>query len=137
MKKIGLFLCLFIVSCSINDDNLSIKISKEIEYNKETNLSEMNGFDWDSMIVLPPYALLDKVAEEHQLDLSGVDKHISSSDEINVILFLKEKKAIKSCTLSRTLGDFKDTNKEIGKEHANFKVITDSLGKGLNQINLK
>lgn len=116
------------VSCSINDDDLCTKISEELKNNREINLSELNDFEWDSMMILSPYMSIDRVADEHKLDLSKVEKYITISDVTHVLVFLKARKAVKYCIVSRIIGDFQEIDKEIAKRHAHFKVIADSLG---------
>ncbi|AYO57358.1 hypothetical protein CO230_04035 [Chryseobacterium sp. 6424] len=132
MKKIfTLFILLTtLISCSINDKSLENYISTEIENSNKLNLSNYHEFDWDSIIILGPYSNLAKIEKEKNIDLSNVNNSIESLDSINLIIFLKDSKAVKYSEISRNITDF-DTYQEIIKKE-NAKFILDA-----NQNNSK
>lgn len=140
MKNILLSLLIIftINSCSLNDDVLESKISAEIIEKKELNLSNFNDFDWDSLIILQPYSIIEKIENEKKIDLSNVSKSIESLDDINLIIFLKDKKTVKSCELKRNFRDFTGFyNQIISKEKANFILIGDLFPKNPTKLKLK
>ena len=140
MKRIlvKLILFLIIISCNKNDYILESKISAEIIQNKELNLSKYNDFEWDSLIVISPYSNLEKIANQNKLDLSNVSKSIESLDDINLLVFLKNKKAVKTCELKRMYGDFNGIyGKIISKNKAQFYLTGDIFPKNPAKLHLK
>lgn len=140
MKRIlmSLILCFSIFSCNKNDSILESKISAEIIQNKELNLSNYNDFEWDSLIIIGPYSNIEKIATENKLDLANVSKSIESLDNINLIIFLKEKKAIKTCELKRMYGDFNGIYGHIiQKNKANFYMTGEIFPKNPAKLHLK
>ena len=140
MKKIltTLILSFVIISCNKNDYILESKISAEIIQKKELNLSNYNEFDWDSLIVISPYSNIQKIANENKLDLANVSKSIESLDNINLIIFLKNKEAVKTCELKRMYGDFNGVYGQIiPKNKANFYMTGDIFPKNPAKLHLK
>jgi|SRR5690554_77908 len=122
MKKIITFVILIIsiISCSINEKSLESIILNELENSKELNLSNYNEFEWDSLIILGPYSNIEKIKMEKSIDLSNVSNSIEMLDNINLIVFLKEGKAVRYSEISRNITDFNDYQEIIKKENANF-----------------
>ncbi len=140
MKKTltTLILCFAIFSCNKNDYILESKISAEIIQKKELNLSNYNDFDWDSLIIISPYSSIEKIATENKLDLANVSKSIESLDNINLIIFIKDKRAVKTCELKRMYGDFNGIYGQIiPKNKANFYMTGDIFPKNPAKIHLK
>lgn len=140
MKKIltTLILSFVIISCNKNDYILKSKISAEIIQTKELNLSNYNEFDWDSLIVISPYSNIQKIGNENKLDLANVSKSIESLDDINLIIFLKNKEAVKTCELKRMYGDFNGVYGQIiPKNKANFYMTGDIFPKNPAKLHLK
>ena len=109
-----------IISCSINEKSLESIILNELENSKELNLSNYNEFEWDSLIILGPYSNIEKIKMEKSIDLSNVSNSIEMLDNINLIVFLKEGKAVRYSEISRNITDFNDYQEIIKKENANF-----------------
>ncbi|ADQ82982.1 hypothetical protein J5295_09675 [Riemerella anatipestifer] len=140
MRKtlITLILCFAIFSCNKNDYILESKISAEIIQKKELNLSNYNDFEWDSLIIISPYSSLEKIATENKLNLENVSESIESLDDINLIIFLKDRKAVKTCELKRMYGDFSGIYGQIiPKNKANFYMTGDIFPKNPAKLHLK
>lgn len=124
MKKIllGISISLILIACTLHDDYiLTSNIAGEIMLNKELDLTKLNKFEWDSLIILRPYSDPQKIANELSLNLSNVGGEIKGDDGYNLIIFLKDKKAVKISKLDRRYGDFKGFyNKVIPKNKAHF-----------------
>ena len=87
----------------------------ELENSKELNLSNYNEFEWDSLIILGPYSNIEKIKMEKSIDLSNVSNSIEMLDNINLIVFLKEGKAVRYSEISRNITDFNDYQEIIKK----------------------
>lgn len=101
------FLLFVGISCSnVSDKKLENRINLEIKKTNSLDLSNYKDFQWDSVILLPPYTNIERVEKENDLDLSGVSKDIEFSDSINLLVFLKDRKMVKYVEINRVLGDF-------------------------------
>jgi hypothetical protein len=129
MKKligIGIiFLTLF--SCQYlnplhSDNTLTEKI--EAEFNSELkiiDLTLLNSFEWNELLVLGPYSVIDNVEKELNLDLENIRENgIEYSDSINLLVFLKDGKSVKISEVSRGIGDFVNLGQIIKKDRAKF-----------------
>lgn len=109
-----------LISCSTNEKSLESLILNEIENSQKLNLSNYNEFGWDSIIILEPYSNIEKIEKEKNIDLSDVNDSIEMLDSINLIIFLKDGKAVKYSEISRNIADFDHYQEIIKKENANF-----------------
>jgi hypothetical protein len=137
-KLIGIgiiFLTLF--SCQYlnplrSDKTLTEKI--EAEFKSETeiiDLSQLNSFEWDELLILGPYSVVDNIEKELNIDLENIRENgIEYSDFINLLIFLKDSKSIKISEVSRGIGDFTNLRQIIEKNNARF-VKTEN---GQNQL---
>lgn len=135
--KIGTFgiLILILTSCQHlfqlkSDQNLTKKI--EIKFNEESaivDLSKLNDFTWDNLLIFEPYSLIERTEKELNLNLSNIRENgIRSRDDINLLVFMKNGKSIKISELTREVGDFEQLRKLIAKKKAKFRISE----KGLN-----
>ena len=137
-KLLLLLFSLILTSCSTDDYILNSKISAEIIQTKELDLSKYNDFNWDSLIIIGPYSNVEKTALANNLDLSYVSKNIEYAEDINLIVFLKARKAVKSCELKRMYGDFDGIyGQVIPKKKANFYLTGDIFPKDPAKLHLK
>lgn len=100
--------CHFLNQLSI-DKVLTSKIN--LQYSKEkqpVNIIKITDFEWDNYIIIDSYQIPDKVGEEYDIDLSNISKYASSDDTKFLLVFIKNKKAIKMCQLN--------SNVKISKE---------------------
>lgn len=116
-----------ICSCQhINQLSSDKKITKEIQTkfflkSKFVDLSDLNYVDWESLLILGPYSNIENVGDELNLDLENVKENsIKSSDNFNLIIFLKNGKAKKISELSRNFGDFIHLEQVILKNDAKY-----------------
>jgi hypothetical protein len=130
MKKVALLLLLImnLISCQylsqLNSDNeLTKTIETKIKDNPmKIDLTKIDNLDYDKLLILEPYSNIEKTQKELNIDLSNISENqIHSSDGINLLVFLKNKKSVKISELSRTNGDFEDYKVVINKENALFE----------------
>jgi hypothetical protein len=104
MKRIIGICILFssILSCQYifqleNDENLNKKILKDLYADRGiSDFSKITDFEWDSLIILGPYSLIDRVETELNLNLTNIRQNgIRYSDFYELIVFLKNKKSVK------------------------------------------
>jgi hypothetical protein len=108
----GLMLLLLLgigTACSENDQFISIQIEKRLEAaNWESlDLALVGPAQWETVCVLPPYTnnAQAKAILGFDWDAEGRTA-IKSSDSINVLVFLREKKVLAFSEHSRAKGDF-------------------------------
>ena len=123
-KIIALLLLINFISCKTDDPHLNQKISAEITQTKHLNLSNEKSFVWDELIILHPYSSTEMTEKKHTISLRNVSKNIEHSDDFNLLVFLKKKKAVKSIELKRNLGDFENIyDTLILQKDANFILV--------------
>jgi hypothetical protein len=79
-----------------NTINLSFK--KEP---KAIDLVSVTDFKWDNYLVLGCYQVPDSVGHTLKVDLSNISEYATLNDTKNVLVFIKNKKAIKICEIDR------------------------------------
>jgi hypothetical protein len=106
MKKITLILLMIIVaSCnSISqlsfDKDLENKINLKFNTEKKPiNLTEITDFEWDNYIVIGCYQIPREVGKIYNVDLTNISEYATSNDSNNLLVFIKNKKAIKICEI--------------------------------------
>jgi len=126
-KLLGIGFVLILWSCQDSnqlktDETLSKKI--ETGFNSKTtivDLTQLNRFDWDELIILGPYSLIENVESSLNLNLENIKENkIKMEDSMNLIIFLNKKKSVKICELSRINGDFIKLKQIIEKAKAKF-----------------
>lgn len=101
------FLLFVGISCSnVSDKKLENRINLEIKKTNSLDLSNYKDFQWDSVILLPPYTNIERVEKENDLDLSGVNEDIEILDTFKILVFLKDRKIVKYVEINSVLGDF-------------------------------
>ena len=132
-SSIYLLLIFLLLSCGqnnppykISNDNEHLALlKKEIISGKDIiRFEDIMKFEWESVIILTPYSRVEKVEKENNIDLSSIEHFmIETRDDINLIVFLKNKKPIRAIAYPRYPGDFSKNEMEIiEKSKANFKV---------------
>ena len=127
-----LFVLLFF-SCGENNPSYEVSndtehfdlLEKEIASGKEIiRFQNFTKFKWESLIILTPYSVAEKVEKENKIDLNSIEHFgIDTRDDINLIVFLKNNEPTRSIEYPRYLGDFSNNKIEIiEKSKANFKV---------------
>lgn len=133
-KTIFILIILFNFSCKKNSKAIYLSnniecsdlLMKEIVSGKEIiRFESFAKFDWDSLMILTPYTCIDKIEEKHNINLKPVAHFgIKNRDDINLIVFLKNKKSIHAIEFPIHLGDFSKNKIElIKKSKANYKMI--------------
>jgi len=120
-----IFLTLF--SCQYlnplhSDNTLTEKIETEFKSDSEIiDLTKLNSFEWNELLILGPYSVIDNVEKERNLDLENIRENgIEYSDSINLLIFLKDGKSVKISEVSRGIGDFTNLTQIIEKSKAKF-----------------
>ena len=114
-----------------SDERLEFKIKESvISDKKELNFKDLTDFEWDSLLVLTPYTESKRIGEKFQIDLAKVE-HVGmeSRDDIVLLVFLLDKKVIRTVEYPRCPGEFIQQEIDfIPKDKAIFKkVVTDRL----------
>lgn len=139
--KFKLSICILLItllfSCKLN--SRAYKVSNDIEHltllkeeiisgKKIIRFENIVKFEWDSLIILTPYSLSEKVGEKHNIDLKSIEHFgIESRDDINLIVFIKNNSPIRVIEYPRYPGDFSNNEIEIiEKSKANYTIeLTD------------
>ena len=112
MKKIiGIgILFFFLTSCGYlfqleNDKKLAEKIETELNSENGTvDFAKVTDFEWDSLIILGPYSVVDEIEKEFNLNLTNIRQNgIEYSDFYDLVVFLKDKKSVKIVELKRAM----------------------------------
>ena len=79
-----------------SDKTLTEKIEEEFKSElKIIDLTELNSFEWNELLILGPYSIVENVEKELNLDLENIRENgIKYSDYINLFVFLKDGKLI-------------------------------------------
>ncbi|WP_299315060.1 hypothetical protein [uncultured Aquimarina sp.] len=145
LKVISLIIIVVVVvSCnkSIESDlSLKTKLDEIILSNQtEINFDKIADFEWDQLLILPPYSITKKIEEKLSIDLSIVkNSKIESRDDINLLAFLKDGKAIIKVNYPRYPGDFTIDDYIItSRKNAIFTIKQfKELSSGTKYISLK
>ncbi len=110
-----------------SDKALTKKIEEKFISEKEIiDISQLNSFDWDELLIIGPYSVVEKVEKELNLDLKNIKGNaIEYSDNINLFIFLKGRKPVKISEISRAIGDFSIERIIIKKSKVKFKKTED------------
>lgn len=105
-----------------SDKTLTEKIEEEFKSEMEIiDLTELNSFDWNELLILGPYSVIDSIEKELNLDLENIRENgIEYSDSINLLIFLKDGKSVKISEVYRGIGDFMSVKQIIEKSKAKF-----------------
>ena len=133
MKKnivIGI-LSFSIISCGYlfqleNDKILTEKIEAELySKNKIIDFAKVADFEWDALIILGPYSQVEEIEEELNLNLINIRQNgIEYSDFYDLVVFLKDKKAIRIIELKRAMSPVSTI---IDKEKSSFIKGNDGI----------
>ncbi len=124
-----IILILFTIqSCSKlkNDEQLELKIKEVVLSGKdELILKDLTNFEWDNLLILTPYSSIATFEEKLKINLTKVqDVGIESRDDITQLIFVLDKKPVRTITYPRYPGDFVEREiKLIPKDKAVFKII--------------
>ena len=110
-----------------SDKTLTEKIEAEFKSESEIiDLTKLNSFEWNELLILGPYSVIDNVEKELNLDLENIRENgIEYSDSINLLIFLNNGKSVKISEVSRGIGDFTNLGQVVKKDNAKF-IKTDN-----------
>lgn len=95
--------CDFFNQLSIDEDLTSIINLKYSNEKVPVDLIEITDFDWDNYIVIGSYQVPESIGKKYDIDLSNFTKYASSDDTKYLLVFIKNKKAIKMCLLNNNV----------------------------------
>ncbi|PKH50819.1 hypothetical protein CXF68_09020 [Tenacibaculum sp. Bg11-29] len=126
-----LFSCQYLNSL-YSDNTLTEKIEAEFKSDSEIiYLTKLNSFEWNELLILGPYSIVESIEKELNLDLGNIrETEIEYSDSINLLVFLKDGKSVKISEVSRGIGDFTNLRQIIEKS----KVIFVKTENGQNKL---
>lgn len=108
------------------DKDLEDKIKKAVTSGDNIlDLSAVADFEWDSLLIITPYANFDDTEANLNIDLSRT-KHVNieSRDDINQLIFYLNNEPIKMVEYPRVPGDFSDNKIEfISRDSAEFDIM--------------
>ena len=128
--SLSLYSCQYFNSLS-SEPSLNHKIEMAFKVDSEIiDVSNFNSFDWDQLLILGPYTVIENSEKILHLNLENIRKHaITYDDSINLFVFIKNGESVKIAEVSRDVGDFKDLNVLIEKNDAKFSKTTNGLYK--------
>lgn len=78
------------------------------------NFHQLTNFDWDELLIISPYGLVDSLAKEG-IEADCINQtNIAQRDDICVLAFLKNKKLVNHIVYPRWPGDFSEIKGENG-----------------------
>lgn len=84
-------------------------------------MTKLNSFEWNELLILGPYSVIDNVEKELNLNLENIRENgIEYNDSINLLIFLKDGKSVKISEVSRGIGDFTNLTQIVEKSKAKF-----------------
>jgi hypothetical protein len=95
--------CDFFNQLSFDEDLTSIINLKYSNEKVPVDLIEITDFDWDNYIVIGSYQVPDSIGKKYDIDLSNISKYASSDDTKYLLVFIKNKKAIKMCLFNNNV----------------------------------
>ena len=95
--------CDFFNQLSFDEDLTSIINLKYSNEKVPVDLIEITDFDWDNYIIIGSYQGPDSIGKKYDIDLSNISKYASSDDTKFLLVFIKNKKAIKICLLNNNV----------------------------------
>jgi hypothetical protein len=113
------------------DKDLEAKIKKGVTSgDKVLDLAAVADFDWDSLLIITPYADFDDTEDNLNIDL-GLTEHVNieSRDDINELIFYKGRKPVRMVEYPRYPGDFVNNKiRFIERDSAKFDIVV-TIGK--------
>ncbi len=78
-----------------------------IGYASHIRLAEFTDFEWDLFYIFPPYTSGDQIVSTLGYDWFGVRfTSIAESDNVNLLVFMREGRVVRWVELPRSTGDF-------------------------------
>jgi hypothetical protein len=115
---------------SHSDSKLISDIDRAIANNKVLNLQTVTPFAWDKLYVFTPYTSGAEIKKCLGFNWEEVGENGVQSDSINLMVFVKDSKAIEHLEYPRPKGDFAEIKncQNFTPETAVFTVKIDKSG---------
>lgn len=132
MKRTNLIMLIgLLLSCGQADNLGSDKVLEDLIKEKVLSgqpildLDSIARFDWDSIIILTPYANPEDVSQRFKIDLSKIGRtNIQHRDDINVLIFVNDGQPVTVIEYPRYPGDFSTNDIEfIKRSEAQFRIM--------------
>ncbi|OFX87830.1 MAG: hypothetical protein A2W99_16070 [Bacteroidetes bacterium GWF2_33_16] len=109
-----------------SDSNLESKLKGTVL--SDTNsiiMKELTEFDWDSLLILTPYAIPEALEKSYNVNLKPIyEVGIDYRDDICLLIFFKNREIINYVEYPRYPGDFSGaTIRMVGKEDAVYEIV--------------
>ena len=95
--------CDFFNQLSFDEDLTYIINLKYSNEKAPVDLIKITDFDWDNYIMIGSYQIPNSIGKKYDIDLSNISKYASSDDTKFLLVFIKNKKAIKICLLNNNV----------------------------------
>lgn len=120
---IGLFSWNYFYQLSV-DKTLTHCMIDQIISEKSIDFAEIENLDADHIVIVAPYAQISTLQCKLKIDLRNIRNNgIRYLDDFNLVVFIKNGKAISIAEVSRKYGDFKETQMLIPIAQAKFKKV--------------
>lgn len=122
-------LVLFLYSCDSTVKDLSMKLEKMAVSSKSDTVtfkfSDLIGSDYDSLLVLPPYTMIDRVEKDFSITLDEIKNlGIERRDDIYVLCLFKNNILTEYEILKRNSVDYNNiADLCFIKKEAEFRII--------------
>lgn len=108
------------------DKTLKSTLMLAVSSSKEINFDTMIDLDWDEMYVITPYKNPKEFFEKTNGNWKEIDQSIEVKDDINLVIFLKEKNIVCYFNYPRANGDFVFSGDGVfSRDSTNFTVINE------------
>lgn len=120
IKKIILFIyitsfiaCDFFFQLSPNKE-LTERINFEyVKQKRPVDLKKITDFEWDNYLLIFVYEIPEQVDKKYKVDLSNISEYVTADESKYILVFLKNRKAIKICDLNYWVGIDKNRQLQI------------------------
>ena len=99
------------------------EVYKNIIENGFVDFNEITDFEWERFIIVSPYSIVSRVLKEERLNWQKPVKHIESSDNNTLLMFVNKNHVVAFIHYPRDRGDFSQKVQGwtvFNKDEANF-----------------
>ncbi len=105
----------------------------------QLKIESITHFDWDQLLLFPPYTPVSVIAKAIGTPITPAiaDTGIDARDDINVMVFVKNKTVIKVCIIPRNVVDFNVAKDIQALDHHSAVFLKSTKDKTLVLAHLK
>ena len=122
-------LVLFLYSCDSTLKDVSLRLEKMAVSSKSDTVifkfSELIGSNYDSLLVLPPYTMIDRIEKDFSITLDEIKKlDIERRDDIYVLCLFKDNRLTEYEILKRNSVDYNNiADLRFIKKEAELRIV--------------